>query len=128
MAFKRLLSLITPQDIEVRKANIHRNILRDLARMGGEVFGPIPAGTRREFFCLDRHTWVWHEEWTDETGAQKVRTTRYDIRPQGIFKAQDGQLYQPVSLEEAQRFGTAIHEYQRRMHTKFDPLLAQAGV
>jgi hypothetical protein len=44
MAFKRLLSLITPQDIEVRKANIHRNILRDLARMGGEVFGPIPAG------------------------------------------------------------------------------------
>ena len=125
---RKLLSVLSTQDTEERKAVIHRNILRDLAKMGGEVFGDIPAGTRREFFCLDRHTWVWHEEWTDKDGARKIRTTRYDIRPQGIFKAQDGQPYQPVSLEEAQRFGAAIKEYQRRMHAKFDPLVAQAGV
>jgi hypothetical protein len=126
---KKLLNIINSQDVETRKAAIHRNILRDLAKMGGEVFGPIPKDRRREFFCLDQHTWVWHEEWINESGARQVRTTRYDVRPQGIFKAQDGQPYQPVSLEEARRFGVAINEYQRRMHAKFDPLLAaQAGV
>ena len=125
---RKLLNIIGSEDIEARKATIHRNILRDLAKMGGEVFGQIPAGTRREFFCLDRHTWVWHEEWTGKDGSRQVRTTRYDIRPQGIYKAQDGQPYQPASLEEAERFGAAIKEYQRRMHAKFDPLLAQTGV
>jgi hypothetical protein len=78
---RKLLSVLSTQDTEERKAVIHRNILRDLAKMGGEVFGDIPAGTRREFFCLDRHTWVWHEEWTDKDGARKIRTTRYDSRP-----------------------------------------------
>ncbi|PID98962.1 hypothetical protein CSA80_02450 [Candidatus Saccharibacteria bacterium] len=125
---KKLLAILPSQDIETRRAAIHQNILRDLAKMGGKVFGEIPQGTRREFFCLDRHTWVWHEEWTDAKGVRQIRTTRYDIRPQGIFKAQDGQPYQPVSLEEARRFGAAINEYQRRMHEKFDPMLAASGV
>lgn len=125
---KKIFQAMLPQDEEARKVIIHRNILRDLAKMGGEVFGRVPDGTRREFFCLDRHTWVWHEEWVNTSGMRQVRTTRYDIRPQGIFKAQDGQPYQPVSLEEAQRFGAAITEYQRCMHEKFEPLLAQSGV
>ena len=125
---KKILSIVAPQDLDMRKAMIHRNILRDMAKMGGEVFGQIPKDHRREFFCLDRHTWVWHEEWTDEQNVRQVRTTRYDIRPQGIFKAQDGQPYKPVSADEAYRFGSATKEYQRRVHEKFDPLLAAAGV
>jgi len=126
--FRKLLSYVLPTDIETRKVIIHRNILREMAKMGGEVFGPIPQGTRREFFCLDEHTWVWHEEWTDERGLRQIRTTRYDIRPQGIFKAQDNQPYKPVTLEEARRFDAATREYDRRMHEKYDPMLAAAGV
>lgn len=125
---KKLRKLILPQNDQVQSAIIYRNILRDAAKMGGEVFGPIPAGRRREFFCLDEHTWVWHEEWNDERGAHQVRTTRYDVRPHGIFKAQDGQPYRPVSIEEANRLCNAAREYQRRIHGKFDPLLAAAGV
>lgn len=124
---KKLLSAISQQDAARKNAEIYRNILRDAAKLGGEVFGPIPAGHRREFFCLDEHTWVWHEEW-DENGQHVVRTTRYDVRPHGVFKAQDGQPYRPVSDEEFQRLCSAAREYQRRLHTKFDPLLAQAGV
>ncbi len=125
---KKLRKLILPQNDQVQSAIIYRNILRDAAKMGGEVFGPIPAGRRREFFCLDEHTWVWHEEWNDERGAHQVRTTRYDVRPHGIFKAQDGQPYRPVSIEEANRLCNAAREYQRRIHGKFDPLLAAVGV
>lgn len=126
--FKKLLGHILPHDNTSKEAIVRRNIMRDAAKIGGEVFGPIPAGHRREFFCLDEHTWVWHEEWDDERGIHQVRTTRYDIRPRGIYKAQDGQPYQPVSIEEAERLSAAAQAYERMMHEKFDPLLAAAGV
>lgn len=123
--FKKLLGAVgMSPSVEERQAVIYRNALRDAAKLGGGVFGPIPHGTRREFFCLDEHTWVWHEEWTDTAGKYHVRTTRYDVRPHGIFKAQDGQPYRPVSEEEAVRLQAAAHEYQRRVHAKFDPLIA----
>ena len=77
---KKVLSVILPVDSQAREANIRRNILRDCARMGGTLFGPIPEGNRREFFCLDASTWVWHEEWTDSNGMRHARTTRYDVR------------------------------------------------
>jgi len=124
---KKLLSIIMPADPKARDAEIHRNILRDNARMGGALFGPIPEGHRREFFCLDRHTWIWHEEWIDAHGMRQVRTTRYDVRPHGIFKAQDGQPYQPLSVEETRRLHEAAWHYQQNFHTKYDPLIAAAA-
>jgi len=125
--FKKLLNVIVPTSQQVRDAQIHRNILRDDARMGGTLFGPIPEGTRREFFCLDAHTWVWHEEWTDANNIRQARTTRYDIRPHGVFKAQDGVPYQPLSNQEVQHLYAAARQYQQNLHAKFDPLLAAAA-
>ncbi|HSX30525.1 MAG TPA: hypothetical protein VLE99_01275 [Candidatus Saccharimonadales bacterium] len=124
---RKLFSIILPTDSQARSAEIHRSILRDAARMGGTLFGPIPQGSRREFFCLDQHTWVWHEEWTDGSGMRHVRTTRYDIRPHGIFKAQDGLPYQPVSLEEAQHLRAATRQYRQNLHAQYDPLLLAAA-
>ena len=99
-----------------RKAKLYRNLMRHEARIGGGVFGPVPDGVRREFFCLDKHTWVWHEEWTDKSGKRQIRTTRYDVRPNGIVKAQDGQHYQVVSDSEAFRLLDAAREYQKRVN------------
>lgn len=121
---KKILSIITPTDQHARNAQIYRNIIRDCARMGGTLFGQVPQGSRREFFCLDEHTWVWHEEWTDANNIRHSRTTRYDVRPHGIFKAQDGMAYQPLSAEETARLYDAASKYQQRVHEKFDPLLA----
>lgn len=125
---KKLLSGIIPQDHQARNAQIRTNFIRDAAQMGGTLFGPVPGGIRREFFCLDRHTWVWHEEWTDANNIRHARTTRYDIRPHGIFKAQDGVPYQPVSAQEAHHLYAAARQYQQNLHERFDPLLAAAGV
>ena len=124
---KRLLSLIVPVNQQAQAAQIHRDLLRDAARMGGTLFGPIPPTGRREFFCLDEHTWVWHEEWTDASNIRHARTTRYDVRPHGIFKAQDGMPYQPLTNEEAERLYMAAYHYQQNMHAKYDPLLAAAA-
>ena len=125
--FKKMLSHVLPQDPSQKEAMIRREVKREAAKLGGTVFGPIPAGHRREFFSLDDHTWVWHEEWVDERGIRRVRTTRYDVRPLGIYKAQDGQPYQPVSIEEGNRLCAATREYGRCLHEKFDPLLAAVG-
>ena len=82
-----------------RKAELYRDLIRHEAKIGGELFGAVAPGGRREFFCLDEHTWVWHEEWL-ENGERKIRTTRYDVRPNGILKSQNGD-YKAVASDEA---------------------------
>lgn len=124
LMFKKLLSVILPQNPAHRQAELYRDVIRESAKMGGTLFGPIPASSRREFFCLDEHTWIWHEEWQDAERNQRYMTTRYDIRPNGIFKAQDGQPYQPVSNDEAQHLYSAAQTYRNRLHERFDPMLA----
>jgi len=109
---KKLLSIIMPKDEADVRAQAYRDAIREEAKIGGSLFGPIPAGSRREFFCLDEHTWVWHEEWTDGNNIRHARTTRYDVRPQGILKAQDGQPYQPLGRDEALRLLQAARRYK----------------
>ena len=113
---RKLFSTITAQKHTQRKAELYRNLIRHEAKLGGQVFGPIPAGVRREFFCLDRHTWIWHEEWNDQNGQRQTMTTRYDVRPDGmILKAQDGQPYKEVVGDEALRLYEAASEYNRKI-------------
>lgn len=114
---KKLLKTITAQRDDVRRAELYRNLIRHEAKIGGQLFGPVQHGGRREFFCLDEHTWVWHEEWTDTNGQYQMRTTRYDVRPNGILKAQNGQ-YQPVKPEEAKKLYQAAKLYQQRVHNE----------
>ena len=90
MAFPRLFTGILSKNVEQRRVTAYREAIREEAKVGGQVFGAIPQGVRREFFCLDEHTWVWHEEWDDETGKHQVRTTRYDVRPYDIPRPRGG--------------------------------------
>lgn len=111
---QRLINSVIGDRTEQRKADLYRNLIRREAQIGGTVFGPVPAGVRREFFCLDEHTWVWHEEWTDHQRQHRVRTTRYDVRPSGVIKSQNG-MYQSLSDQEAQNLRNAVQLYQQRV-------------
>lgn len=112
-----LLNSMRSQRDEERRAHRYREMIRREAKMGGSLFGEVAKGNRREFFCLDERTWVWHEEWTDAHGRHTI-TTRYDVRPNGIFKAQDGQTYQRVSSEEVRRLYQAIRLYGQMVNEK----------
>lgn len=94
--------------------NIYRNLIRSEANIGGGIFGQIPNGNRREFFCLDQHTWIWHEEWTDANGTRQTMTTRYDVRPDGILKSQGGKGYAALNPREARNLISAAKEYKIR--------------
>lgn len=108
-----LFRSVTNQQDEERKARRYRELIRREAKLGGTLFGPVPVGVRREFFCLGANTWVWHEEWTDQNGQHRTITTRYDVRPKGVLKAQDGQPYAYVDLEEGKRIYRAVKLYEK---------------
>jgi hypothetical protein len=110
------------RQVDMTKALIHHE-----AKLGGTLFGEIPAGTRREFFCLDKHTWVWHEEWTDAaTGKPRIMMTRYDVRPDGVLKSQGGQSYRKLKGVEAENFYQAVQRYGEMMNVEYDRILQAA--
>ena len=111
---RKLFTTISEQKRAERKAELYRNLIRHEARIGGQIFGSVPSGGRREFFCLDKHTWVWHEEWVDKNGQRQIRTTRYDMRPDGVLKSQNGH-YQRLGRDEAKRLREAIRLYTRKV-------------
>lgn len=112
---KKLFDGLTAKSREQRRLDLYRGLIRHEAKIGGQLFGLVAPGGRREFFCLDENTWVWHEEWVDSSSQRQIKTTRYDVRPTGILKAQDGQQYQRVSLDEARRLNQAAQAYKDKV-------------
>ncbi|MDB5169753.1 MAG: hypothetical protein JWN82_149 [Candidatus Saccharibacteria bacterium] len=115
----KLLPKILPRTAEERRAEAYRRFLRRQAKMGGTLFGPVPDGHRREFFCLDKHTWVWHEEWVDAAGQTQAMTTRYDVGAQGILKSQGNSSYQRVTGAELKNFYQATRLYRDNVHQQY---------
>jgi hypothetical protein len=108
---------------EQRRADFQRALLHYEARVGGELFGSIPKDGRREFFCLDEHTWVWHEEWKDAQGKRQVLTTRYDVRPNGVVKSQGNSVYQGLTGQEARNFYLAVHLYEQKVGAELERII-----
>lgn len=97
-----------------RRRYTRRDLIRMESKIGAQLFGPVPAGHRREFFYLDNNTWVWYEEWMDEAGKRRELTTRYEIHQSGVLKVQDGQPYAVVEGNELRNLQQAIKLYYQR--------------
>lgn len=115
---KKMLNLAGVDSEEARQEKLLKDLIRHEARIGGTLFGEIPRDGRREFFCLDEHTWVWYEQWKDELGNKQSRTTKYAVRPSGVVKSQNGSHYQRVSDQEALKLLDAARNYQRRVNSE----------
>jgi hypothetical protein len=111
--FLRLMSGAA-QD-EKKQIDHYRSLIRQEAAIGATVFGPIPQGGHREFFCLDESTWIWHEEWTDQAGIRQSRTTRYEVRPDAILKAQNNGTYKAVDIDEENNLIEAAKMYHDKV-------------
>ncbi|HSH55213.1 MAG TPA: hypothetical protein VK983_00130 [Candidatus Limnocylindrales bacterium] len=111
------------QKVEQRRAEIKRALIHHEAKIGGELFGPVPPNHRREFFCLDEHTWVWHEEWLDEVGNTRIMMTRYDVRPTGVVKSQGGQSYKSLTRDELRNFYRAAKIYIEKAQADYQHML-----
>lgn len=118
----RLLPKISRNAEEHRAAELEREMIRREAKIGGTLFGPVPRGHNRQFFCLDENTWVWHEDWIDAQGKRQSITTRYEVRPDGVLKIQNNQAYQTLGYDEAVNLYRAVELYEQ----KITPLYAVA--
>lgn len=93
-----------------------RNLLRAEARVGSTVFGAVPAGHNREFFCLDKHTWVWSEHWFDqEAGVEKHMTVRYEFQPTGVLKIVDNIPRGYIKGQELRNLVKAMRTYANKV-------------
>ncbi len=105
-----------------------RQLIELESEIGRELFGPIPAGRTRDFFCLDDRTWVWHETWKDEHGKPQMSTVRYEVQPNGILKVQPGRVYKYIEGEELANLAIAVRMYYERSMRqiyKLDPTTGQ---
>ena len=124
----KLITGIEPAPQQPRNQLTRRQLIRMESSIGAQLFGPVPAGHRREFFYLDTDTWVWYEEWLDDRNKRHELTTRYEIRPGGVLKVQDGQPYAVLEGEELRNLYLAIklyHERTAREVYKRDPMTQQ---
>lgn len=102
---------------EAQVQEITTELIRREAKIGGELFGPVPNGVTREFFCLNDSTWVWFEKW-QENGEMHTKTTRYVVRESGVFKSVNDSAYQSVGIDEAKNLDKAIKMYLERVGTE----------
>lgn len=135
---KKVVSLVMTDKDELSQLRMPKNRKRPLKKLterellqleseiGAKLFGEIPKGGRREFFCLDEVTWIWHEEWLDNSNKRQVRTIRYEVQERGVLKVQEGARYSFVEEEELDNLLTAAtmyyeqvarHVYKRDPHT-----------
>jgi len=94
--------------------NYERDLMRAEAQLAQNIFGPVQNGGKREFFCLDRNTWIWYEQWTSDAGEAKQITTRYLVRSGEIVKSQNGGAYHRLTIAEAENFQAATQEYLKK--------------
>jgi hypothetical protein len=120
------LPKLSARDNAQQDTEDYNALLRYAAKIGGQLFGPIPQGRRREFFNLDKHTWVWHEEWIDEDGQRQVVMTQYHIRPDGILKSQGDQTYRRISHAELHNLYQAVELYGEAVPAALERLLQRA--
>lgn len=88
-----------------------RDLIRLESEIGAQIFGPLPHGHRREFFCLDSRTWIWYEEWTDIMHRTQSSTIRYEVTDNGVLKVQDSARYSYLEGEEYDHFAVAVQIY-----------------
>ena len=93
-----------------------RELIQLESEIGVTIFGKKPANViRREFFNLDKDTWIWYEEIVDKDGKKQELTTRYEVQPKGILKVQPNYRYSYLEGDELQNFVLAVKEYYERV-------------
>ena len=88
------------------------------SEIGRTIFGPIPAGHRREFFESKKNVWIWYEGWLDAAGIMQEMTISYEVRPAGVYKKVAGEQYVKLEGDELKNFVNAARKYFELVSTK----------
>jgi len=122
--FSKAMKLLVGSDASFQSLNplksrplekmTERELIQLESQIGAQLFGPVPKGTRREFFNVDAKNWIWHEEWIDVSGTFQSMTTRYEVQPQGILKVRVGVPNEFIEGQELKNLSLAVQTYYER--------------
>lgn len=120
--YKKIKELLIGGGPPVDRAGQHlakltdRELIKLESNIGRVLLGEIAQGDEREFFCLDKDTWVQFEQWRDQYGALKSQTIRYETHPKGILKVEnDGKSYHFLKDQELAEFARLSSLYLKRV-------------
>ncbi len=124
--FKKAMALIvgdadTAPDLRMPKNRplkkmTERELLQLESEIGSKLFGDVPSGHRREFFCLDAKTWIWYEEGIDPGTKKRTQTTtRYEVHENGILKVLEGSRYSYIEGAELENLALATRLYYEQV-------------
>ena len=91
-----------------------RDLLTMESQIGAQIFGPVPDGHARQFFCLDESTWIWSDSYTDDGGRHET-LIRYEIHETAVLKVLGNTSYGFLGGDELRRFVTAVQMYYERV-------------
>ena len=117
-----------PKGDKPLKRMSERKLIQLESAIGRELFGPVPKGHQREFFCLDDTTCIWYESYKDAEGKNVESTTRYEIQGDKILKVQGGASYSYLEGVELTNLLLAIDMYYERVMRgvyRYDPTSGQ---
>lgn len=118
----KLLNKFFVNSVTNQSDQLEKSLIRHESKIGSQIFGPVEKGHQRDFFCLDQNTWVWHEQ-INEKGKSRSILTRYEVRPIGILKSQNGGSYQKVSDNEARNLFRAAQLYYQKVSQDYQTML-----
>lgn len=108
-------SLVMPKNRPLKKLT-ERELLQAESEIGAQLFGEVPKGHQRQFFCLDATTWIWYEEWQDpKTYRRQSTTVRYEVHDNGVLKVQEGARYSYIEGVELKNLAAATTLYYERV-------------
>lgn len=112
----RAMGLVVPAlSLEQLRVKKEKEYIAREAAVGARILGPVPSGHDREFFCLDEHTWIWHEQWRNKKGVMQQFIVNYEVDPSGILKQVNGGQYKQLTGEELRRFDAAVRLYHKEV-------------
>lgn len=96
---------------QMRRRPSRAELINAESKLGSTIFGPVPAGHRREFFHDRENVWIWHEDWLDHEHHARQLTVRYEVRPSGVYKKISAGKYVQLKGAELENFRQATKVY-----------------
>lgn len=96
---------------QLRRRPSRAELINAESKLGSTIFGPVPAGHRREFFHDRENIWIWHEDWVDQEHHPRQLTVRYEVRPSGVYKKISAGKYVELKGAELENFRQATKVY-----------------
>lgn len=98
------------------RQKLEKQLIQTESQIGGAIFGQVPAGVKRDFFCIDERTWVWSDSWTEQDGTIGGFQIKYELQDgEKVLKFVDGQARGYIKGQELDNLLTAINTYHDRV-------------